>query len=190
MSNKENAGLLPITLESTFQAMRHWRHNKKEYGEPGIPDTLWGMFFQLEDAGYTGAEIRSLFTLNTHQYSVKKKQLYKRSSSKQSSTASTQEQVMAAKPPKEAVSFSEFCVASTKASSAADVPSLTQVASETKKAIATLKSTKTRPEDYLDMSTSIVECIRPDGHRLKIHITNQSLDIVMQTFFKAGVALS
>ncbi len=72
----------------------------------------------------------------------------------------------------------------------AAVPSLTQAANATKQAISQLKSTHTRPADYLDPTTIIVECIRPDGHRLKIHTTCKRVSTVMDAFFTQGASPS
>ena len=61
-------------------------------------------------------------------------------------------------------------------------PEETTKAAKTKSATKQLKSAQHKPEHYLDTSTIIVEYIRPDGHRLKIHTTTQSIDHVMQSF--------
>lgn len=180
MSQESVPGTGKVTLDETFKAMQYWRTHKYEYNGPGIPNTVWFMIFQLEDNGYSSAEIKKLFTLNTVQYQKKKDELFQARIQGQVSASQKESQ------PKQA-SGVDFCEARIMPDRPQDIPPLTEAAHNTKKAISHLKSTSNKPETYLDLTTIIVECIRPDGHRLKIHTTNESIDKVMQAFYNQGV---
>lgn len=168
----------PISLDSTFKALLHWRNNRKLYEGSGIPDDVWKMIFQLETDGYSSNNLRKLFTLNSQQYKKKFNQFYPPEN-------------LADVKPKAEVAL-EPVVSTPEASTlesqsvqfAQAVPSLNQASQKTKLAVTQLKSTDNNHERYLDHSTIIVECIRPDGHRLKIHTTDSRIDLVMKSFYQ------
>jgi len=186
MSQLTQTKAIPITLDSVFKDMRHWRKHKNEYPGAGIPDNVWRKLFQLEDNGYAAKELKCLFTLNSRQYDLKRHQLYQSRDQSITPVGLTKNQ----STPKQSDSPVGFCEAVVKTERQQTIPALTQAASNTKKALSTLKSTHQKAESYLDLTTIIVECIRPDGQRLKIHTTSKSLDTVMQAFFEQGVSSS
>ncbi len=162
----------PVTLDQVDKAMSHWRTNKSKNEQSSIPDDIWKTFFKLVDEGnHSASKLRSLFGINSAQY--KKKHLELCGSNVKKTNI---------------VSTAALCEVSTQPTQAvAEIPGLTVTqAAETKKTINHLKSTHQDPKNYLDTSTIIVECIHPDGRRLKIHTTNQSLDLVMKTFYQSG----
>ena len=172
-----------ITLDDVFKALQHWRDNKTQYEGSGIPDEVWHKIFQLEKAGYKAAHLKRLFSLNTMQYRKKQEQSTQTHSEtpvESSSSGSVEVEQ------KNAVQFGEAVVVHEETQ---DVPPLTQAANQTKSAISQLKATSDRMDSYLDTTTVIVECIRDDGHRLKIHTTSERLDIVMRTFFNREVVV-
>ena len=172
-----------ITLDDVFKALQHWRDNKTQYEGSGIPDEVWHKIFQLEKAGYKAAHLKRLFSLNTMQYRKKQEQITQTQSEAPVESISSGPREV---EQKNAVQFGEAVVVH---KGQQDVPSLTQAANPTKSAISQLKSTKEHLDPYLDTTTVIVECIRDDGHRLKIHTTSERLDIVMRTFFNKEVVV-
>ena len=82
----------------------------------------------------------------------------------------------------------QFCEAVVTSKPEKVIPTLAQAAQKNKRAVAKLKSPNNQSENYLDTMTIIVECIRPDGHRLKIHTTTDRLEYVMQAFFTQEAA--
>lgn len=167
----------PVTLDKAFKAMRHWRKNKHKYNKPGIPDDVCLMMFQLEANGYSVSELTKLFGLSGSQY-CDKKALLLSSNSKHPAEETTDQNN---KP-----STTHFCEARVEPNQQ-QVPSLQKNVSDTKKVVKHLKSTNNNMDTYLDTTTIIVECIHPDGQRLKIHTTNKSIDKVMHAFFQKGV---
>ena len=182
MLEQDHSNSAPLTIDKVFSALKHWREHKNEYASTGIPKDVWLMIFQLENNGYSAAEIKRLFTLNSSQYAKKKQQL--------SNNIPTQ---IPAAPQKSQVSTTQqsdndidFCETTVKQSAPQKIPTLAESANQTKQAVSQLKSTQNHPQGFLDLTTIIVECIRPDGHRLKIHTTTQSLDKVMEAFYRQG----
>ena len=53
-----------------------------------------------------------------------------------------------------------------------------------------LSPKKKRLPSYIDVTTIIVECIRPDGYRLRLHTTTDSITEVMQAFFEVKEILA
>ena len=186
MSQQNAPNSATITLDEVFKAMQHWRKNKKDYSGVGIPDKIWSSIFQLEHNGYSASELKRCFTLNSKQYNLKKKQL-SQSNDDSDTPVVTKNNQNEPDRAEETVSFCEATVAPTHQS---DIPSLEVATSDTKKALLQIKSTNNPVESYLDMTTIIVECIRPDGYRLNIHTTTESLDKVMLAFFHEGVTPS
>ncbi len=173
------------TLDDVFKAMQDWRNNKGGYDSPGIPDNVWKMIFELESQGYSSKDLKRIFSLNSGQHDKKKHQLTggpKRVSKE--ADANNPTKTLAGE------SSSPFCEAKVTADAPSKIPSLSTTLQKNKRAVATLKSTVNKPEDYLDMSTIIVEYIRPDGHRLKIHTTNDSIDKLMCAFAQQGVQIN
>ena len=56
--------------------------------------------------------------------------------------------------------------------------------------LSKLKSTSNDPSKYLDYSTMILECIRKDGQRLKIHVAKRNLADIMHLFYKDGCVVN
>lgn len=181
MSQQAQSIPAAVTLDTTFAALKHWREHKEEYEGGGIPDKLWKMFFQLENNGMSPSEIRRFFSINSQQYARKRIELMPLNSKK-----SVMQQVPHKNPPTHVKTDVNFCEVNVKSSVDQKIPSLTQAAKASKKTLSQLRSTDSSAEHYLDLTTIIVECIRPDGHRLKIHTTTKSLDQVMQAFFLQG----
>ena len=119
--------------------------------------------------------------LNSGQYAKKREQQNTSPAKKLNLNASTKAPLKKPEPDNSA-KFAEVSVASAPPPQA-DVPSLDQAAANNQQAVKHLRSTNISPEQYLDTTTIIVECIRPDGHRLKIHTTNNRIDVIMQAFF-------
>ena len=184
MSNPATA-VSATSLDEVFKAVQHWRDHKTDYKGVGIPDDIWVKIFQLESQGYTGIQLRRLFGLNSAQYSRKYMTLTQEDNSASTidATPKSVKTKPATPPPCE---FGEATLSSAQQA----VPSLdTVAANQTRQALSQLKSTHRQAESYLDINTVIVECIRPDGHRLKIHTTSERLDILMQSFFAKDSAL-
>jgi hypothetical protein len=184
MSQAKHEETTPTTLDKVFKALQYWRSHKDQYEGAGIPDEIWRLIFQLENnKEYSSSELKKLFALNSKQYQIKHSLLCKTpyemipevSKPEDTSTAVPKDPVK--------LDFAEATVDQT-------IPSLAESAHRTKQVISQLKSTHLKPAQYLDPTTIVVECIRPDGHRLKIHATTQSLDRVMQTFIQQGVSAS
>ena len=173
-----------ISLDTVFNAIKHWRANKKDYDNPGIPDSIWNSVFQLEDNGYGKSELRRLFGLNSQQYNKKRDRF---DSTKK--LRCDDEPVKTSKDNKQnhqepAALFAQAIVDGYSQQNSA--PPLTSSTEKTKQAVKHLKSPDKKPEKYLDNTTIIVECIRDDGHRLKIHMTTCRLETLMQSFFNYG----
>jgi len=183
----ENHQAAAVSLDSVLTELEHWRANKSEYPTNSIPDKVWYHIFQLASEGRHGeAALRKIFGLNSVQYRRKKTEL-----------CATENSTMAELPSIEATTVQER----ESHSSTASLPAFGEVVSlesstisvpglhgTTKADLTQLKSNKNESLSFLDNSTIIVECIRPDGYRLKIHTTNSSLDTVMNTFFSQEVA--
>ena len=182
MSNKVSMTTTEsISIDAVMNKLQHWRANKSSYPDSGIPNTVWEMIFSLEAEGHRAGTLRSLFGLNSTQYAKKREEL-KASSSKKSNPSTSPKIPPQVPEPVNPATFAEVSVTSS-ASPQAQVLSLAQAAANNQQAVKHLRSTNTSPEQYLDTTTIIVECIRPDGHRLKIHTTNSRIDVIMQAFF-------
>ena len=182
MSNQA-ADTAQVSLDSVFKALTHWRNNRRAYDTPGIPDEIWVAIFQLEGQGYPDKELRRMFGLNTTQYKRNRSIYYPSQSNPDIS-----------KPIKSGVNLKQLMPQFNEAiieqeTLQAQVPALAQAAQQAKQAITQLKSPGKQTQRYLDTTTVIVECIRPDGHRLKIHTTNSRLDVLMQCFFTKETSL-
>ena len=180
--------LSQITFDEVFKLIEHWRDHKHEYNGTGIPDDIWLKIFELENTGsYKTSQIRRLFGLNTQQYRNKQSQLIKPATPLSKVKKSGDNVVL--KPNNSASTQDDFCEAVL-----SPVPALTpeeiNKAAKTHAAVKQLKSTQHKPEHYLEPSTIIVEYIRPNGHRLKIHTTTQSIAHVIQIFGADSTPLS
>jgi hypothetical protein len=179
----------PPTLDEVFALIQYWRDHKDEFEGRGIPDTTWLKLFQLEKSGHSASQLRRMFALNAKQYEVKKQQLCEpAATSSDNALSNTSNSPTDDAPPVQQTA--QFCEALISPETQSTVPALsaeaTQKTRQTKKSITQLKSTNQKPESFLDMSTIIVEYIRPDGHRLKIHTTTGSIHHVMQSFGGEG----
>ena len=177
---KESGAVEEASVDAVLQDLKNWRENKSSTSERSIPDKVWKKIFKLEKSGHRAATLRSLFSLNSQQYRKKHEQLTGNLSSKDTKVNSKK---TASTHPFVPTQFGEVSM-----TVVPDVPSLAQAAKQNKEDIKHLKSTHTSTSTYLDTSTIIVECIRPDGHQLKIHTTHNKLDVIMQTFFKQEAA--
>jgi len=161
-----------VSLGSIEQALSHWRANKDKYPDSGIPNEIWLQIFLLEDESrYTGSKIRTIFSLNSQQYKKKRDELTAKTVEEKPIVESTQ-------PPPEP--FAQVCVENS------NVPPLSSNAQISKDIIKNIKATKTETGHFLDPTTIVVECIRQDGQRLKIHTCTQQIDVILHTFYKSS----
>ncbi len=165
-----------VTLEPVLKAIQHWRKHKKDYSRGAMPDEVWKKVFILEGQGeYSPPELRRIFTLNSQQYNRKYQELMGKASPEKKPISHSNEDNKASS---RAIPLAEAVI-----KPAINIPPLNTAADKTKKEIKDLKSTATFDISTLDPTTVVVECIRADGHRLKIHMTTQRIDVLMDTFF-------
>lgn len=177
-TSQKSDDLSDVTLDSVMQEFQYWRNNKHEHGKKSIPDLLWLKSFYLAEK-HSGKTIRKMFSLNSQQYKIKYKQLYQ-AEAKQASLEGTAPRAISTP-----AAPSDFCeVIHESPAPSTDVPPLTHKPHTTPETLAKIKSTNNNPESFLDLTTIIIECIHPNGHRLKIHATQQSLSEVMKTFYQ------
>ncbi len=175
------------TLDEVFSHIQNWREHKNESGQRAIPDKIWRKIFELESTGrYSATFLRRTFGLNSQQFKTKKSQLL----DDEIASVTTVDNCLTDKNTLSVTHEPQFCEAIVSSETATNTPTLTSVESEkamaTKISVEQLKSTQQKPNSYLNMSTIIVEYIRPDGHRLKIHTTTESIHHVMQSFGAEG----
>ncbi len=176
MSKEVSSEPEAVTLEPVFKAIQHWRTHKKSYPGGAIPDEVWKKVFILaEQDGYSPSNLRQLFRLNSGQYDRKYQALMGKTSSEEKTITHPNKDN---KPSSRAIPLVEAVI-----KPAINIPSLNTAADKTKKEIKDLKSTAAFDISTLDPTTVVVECIRADGHRLKIHMTTQRVDVLMETFF-------
>ncbi len=170
-----------LSMENVYKDMQQWRATKDQFPKQEIPDELWRNIFKLTKT-YGEPKIRNMFGLSNKQYELKYNQLC--NSTKSPIPISTKTKPAQAQNVSQQVSAAtiDFCEVDINGS----VSPLTNIAHETKASVKQLKSSHTDLDDILDTTTIIVECIHPNGHRLKIHTTTQRIDQVMQAFFNAG----
>jgi len=165
-----------VTLEPVLKAIQHWRKHKKDYPRGAIPDEIWEKVFILaEQDEYSPSELRRLFALNTQKYNLKYQELMEKNSPDKKPISHSNENNKASLP---AIPLGEAVL-----TSGTNITISKAAADKTKKAMTSLKSTKSFEISTLDATTVVVECIRADGQRLKIHMTTQRLDVLMETFF-------
>ena len=163
------------TLDAAFKAMQHWRDNKADYDRPGVPDTVWQLVFQLEaQPEFDKTTLCHLLKLNSEQYDKKRKQHVPAAKP----AAPTKPASEASKP--EPLQFGEARVVD---STVQGTPPLAAAAQKTQQAVKQLKKVERQTARYLDITTIIIECVRPDGHCLKIHTAQEQLPSIMQHFF-------
>jgi len=172
------------SLDTVYSAIRHWRANKQDYEEPGIPASIWQAIFRLEDTGVSSSELRRLFSLNSQQYKKKRNQYESPSSGAESVVAEKENTSMS--PAGEAAPLFAEVVAEEPVIQAG-VPPLTVRAKSTKQAVKQLRASDNNASSYVSNATVIVECIREDGQRLKIHMTTCHVDTLVSNFFDKGV---
>jgi len=162
---------IEVTLGSVLRDIEHWRANKNQYPNKSIPDTIWRNIFELAKV-HSLSRIKSIFGVSSNQYNLKHQQLVQAAlpSIKQAENRSEKQP------------HADFCEVEIDKLGATVTP-LPNVQHATSAAVAGLKSNDNDPSSYLDLSTIIVECIRPDGRRLKIHTTTKKINEVMQAFF-------
>lgn len=185
MSHQSAISDTHISLDSVYKDIKDWRKNKHTYDTKGIPDPIWISIFKLEEQGFSGNELRRTLGLNSKQYNIKHAQLTGTADNACEPKADKVEPKIGSAA---SIDFSEAIISDKAAQN--QIPSLSKATEKAKQAIKQLKSTNNEPVWDLDNSTIIVECVRPDGYRLKIHTTNCRLDIVMKTFFNQEVAHS
>lgn len=166
-----------ITIDNIFDEMESWRESPDH--KKGIPDELWIKIFKLARR-YPEKRLRSIFSINSKQYKIKHDQLMLKKPKKLDDINSKNNSAIdqaRAKP--------NFCEVKIAPSISDNVPPLTseREIDKAKKHIKTLRSNSNDPESYLSLNTVIVECVHPNGQKLKIHTTNQSLAEVMQAFY-------
>jgi len=177
MSKEVSAESEAATLDTVFKAIQHWRTHKAAYPGGSIPDEVWKKIFILaEQDEYSPSNLRQLFRLNSGQYDRKYQALMGNTSSEGKTITQPNKDN---KGSSGVIPLVEAVI-----KPAINIPPLNTAADKTKKEIKDLKSTAAFDISTLDATTVVVECIRADGDRLKIHMTTQRLDVVMETFFK------
>lgn len=177
-----------VSLDSVEQALMHWRANKDKFPSSGIPDNLWLQIFSLENPSRSGGKLRKLFGLNSQQYKKKHAQLMSEKNGQPATApatppvteppASTPDASTSAAPSP----FAEVCVESNA------VPPLVPDVQATQATLKTIKNTHTPINTFLDPTTVVIECIRQDGQRLKIHTRTQAIDSIVHTFYQGAPA--
>ena len=157
-----------VTFDSVFKELKNWRNNKGSGSgsSRSIPNALWEKIFALEKSSYEGTDLRRMFVLNAQQYKKKYEEL-----------APSSKIVAPSLEPFAEVSIpvklkSQYLPERTKLKAVEDI----------KSEITQIKSTKKVSDDFSAIKTIIVELVRPDGYKLKIHTTNDSVDLVMSSF--------
>jgi hypothetical protein len=169
-----NSEAKPVSLESVFQAMENWRSNKSKYGAT-IPDDVWLQIFQLEER-YSFQKIRQIFAITKQTYFNKRLQLL----GKEPPQAEHDEQT----PKPVSADFSEAIISDNPLQS----PLTPAAPPLTRPDPKCLQKADPHPASFLDYSTVVVEFIRADGKRMKIHTTDKSFRELMRVFFEEGDA--
>lgn len=163
----------PASLDSVFKAMEYWRKNKSKYGA-SIPDEIWLQLFQLEKA-YPLSKIKQIFGISKKTYLNKRAEL-------QGKINPYQSQPVHDVP----TGFSEAIVSDTPPQFPGpdETPQLTRT--DKKSLRKKDRDDDSNPATFLDFSTVVVEFIRADGQRMKIHTTDKSFRELMRVFFEEG----
>ena len=161
----------PVSLDSVFQSMEHWRNNKTTYGT-NIPDEVWRQIFQLEET-YPVPKITKIFAISTKTYLHKRAELQGKINSLPSQpahsiTSGFSEAIISENPQQSSHRDKDKIQPLTRS----DVKSLRK------------KDHDADPASFIDFSTVVVEFIRADGQRMNIHTTNKSFSELMRVFFE------
>jgi hypothetical protein len=164
MSNKSTAGMRAndntehkATLDDVSLAMKCWRETKKNSSD-SMPDEIWINIFKLADM-HSEKRVRVFLGITTTQYAERYRKLSPQLNRSQTPDPSP-----------------EFCEAT--------IPPDRE--RQTRSSVQALRSNKPALESYIDTNTIIVECIKPDGHRIKIHAVQKNIREIMLAFFDAG----
>ena len=162
-----------VTLDSIAQALDEWRANKHLSKQRAIPDETWQKIFSMENK-HTAVALRAIFKLNSQQYEKKRQELIS-SDEKTPQIEATAKQPISL--PSKDIAFAEVKIADT------TISALSENARLNSQTIKNIKNTKIEHEEFLDNNTVIVECIRGDGNKLKIHTTCQKIGDILNSFF-------
>jgi len=166
------------SIDTVLGEMQSWRESKQQGdGNRNIPDALWLKIFALE-AKHDPTTLRRIFQVNSKQYQIRHAALI---STNKQSKKNDQPETAESMQTKMGTPESPFCQVNIKTNSNDPIPALTKQPSA-QKAVSTLRSQDQDPQTYLDYNTLIVELIRPDGYRLNIHATNESLKKIFNAF--------
>ena len=164
-----------VTLDEVMVELEAWRHEKKaspSTDNRSIPDGIWRKVFQLQDR-FSDSKLKKLFGLNSAQYRKKYNELCEGNN-----VASQTEQTV------------NFCEATVSPEYEDAIPDLTQSKNNAHKTTTDdLKNLRSNDDDYkqyIDGSATVVECIHPNGARLKIYTTTNALFEVMSSFYRSG----
>jgi hypothetical protein len=167
-----------LSLESVILAFANWRSVKNAHGVSNkpIPSELWDMVFALEAKGLPARAIKSALGLSSGQYKSQKAKREQSKSEQQRDEADTST----------VATFAEAIVSPSQAEHGAEVPSLSDLANETRQQVRQLKITD-NSKHQLSSETVIVECFHSDGHRLKIHATSEKMSEIFSAFFQQPI---
>lgn len=161
-----------ITLEETMLAFEQWRSNKpNDGGQYYIPQALWDKVFALEAKGLPARSLKSALGLSSTQY---RNQKLKREQNTETPGAPSND---ATKP----AIFTEAVVSRVPTNSAPSNSLQDKAAKVTRHQVKQLRTMDNSSHEP-DLSTVIVECIHRDGHRLKIHATNERVSEIFNAF--------
>ena len=175
-----------LSLDAACRAIQHWRENKSDYPGSGIPNDIWNMMFTLENSGHDKKMLQRMLGVNPKQYERKNKELT--SANKENPIASNTENNLSTNISSDLSLEFKDITESMREPPPLDAQ-LNQEIKEAKSAVSHLKSPVDCPNDYLDRTTIVVECFDPQGFRLRIHMTADSIESVMEAFRKGGAKI-
>ena len=147
------------TLGSVLVAVEQWRKEKHNSSEP-IPDTLCRQIFALETT-HSSAQLRRLFGMSAQQYQTKRDKLLAPPASSLEPPAAPNSRVA---PPQSGIKPTPHTA-----------PKLCHIK---------IKPDSPYAVDSLPIpKTMVVEFCRSDGKIMKIHITQDSIQELIHTFF-------
>jgi len=157
-----------VTFDSVFKELQKWRNNKGSGAgsSRSIPNSIWEQIFALEQSSYKGTDLRRMFVLNALQYKKKYEEL------------ATPQKIAA--PSLEP--FAEVSIPVKLKNQPLPERAKLKAVEDIKSEITQIKSSKKVSDDFSAIKTIIVELVRPDGYKLRIHTTNDSVDLVMASF--------
>ncbi len=162
-----------VTLDNTVEAFEHWRATKKSTGASQIPSELWDMVFSLEAKGLSPSVLKGALSISFTQYQTQKQ---KRLAVRDSVSSLPASDNRASSSTADTLKFVE--AKCSRASSSKPEA----VATEAGRTVKAIKSNHNN-SDWLSTDTVIVECIRQDGHQLKIHMTSKRINEILSAFF-------